>query len=485
MKKIILSILIIPLVSMSLMAQNDLDAMRFSQNFYGGTGRSLAMGGAFGALGGDFSSLSINPAGIGVYRGSEFTITPSINFNKATASYLSTDYSDVKYKFGLNNLGFVSTYNTNRNEVWVSASFAIGYNRLNDFNQNISIVGHDAHSSLLDEFAANSNGLTSTPASPYYEDLAYNTYLLNIPDTTIKPYVYTNVLKGIYGQDQEEQITTRGGIGEYTFSFGANYSNKLYLGLTVGIQSLRYDEVKHHTETEVTPIPEFHSFTLDEYFNTTGTGYNLKLGAIYKPVEMVRLGLAFHLPTFYKLESEFHTNMDAYFDPDPNFDDHLNARSDNQINDYNLVTPAHLIGSVALQFGSMGLLSFDYDYVNYPSAKLRSDNDSYTDINDMIQNNYRSASNFRIGGELRFDNLYLRGGYAYYGTPNTEKTGKAKASFSQASAGFGLRTRTFFFDVGVADRFQDEKYYLYHTPPAIADIKTSNITGVATFGFRF
>jgi hypothetical protein len=320
MKKLIVSILIIPLVSMSLMAQNDVDAMRFSQNFYGGTGRSLSMGGAFGALGGDFSSLSINPAGIGVYRGSEFTITPSINFDKATASYLGTDYNDVKYKFGLENLGFVSTYNTNRSEGWVSASFAIGYNRLNDFNQNISIVGHNAKSSLLDDFAANSNGTTGTAASPYYEDLAYNTDLLYVVDTTANPLVYTNDMQAqnTYGQDQEEQITTRGGIGEYTFSFGANYSNRLYLGLTVGIQSLRYDEVKHHTETEVTPIDYFHSFTFDQYFNTTGTGYNLKLGVIYKPVEMLRLGFAFHLPTFYKLESEFHTNMDAYFDPDPN-----------------------------------------------------------------------------------------------------------------------------------------------------------------------
>ena len=56
------------LTSVTLISQNDIDAMRYSQTTFGGTARSKAMAGSFGALGADGSCMGINPAGIGLYK---------------------------------------------------------------------------------------------------------------------------------------------------------------------------------------------------------------------------------------------------------------------------------------------------------------------------------------------------------------------------------------------------------------------------------
>ena len=124
-----LAILFLSAFSLPVLAQNESDALRFSQTYSGGTARSLSLSGAFGALGGDPSSLSINPAGIGVYRASEFTLTTGVNYDRVTSTYLNK-YEDYKYKLNISNLAYVYTYNTNNRNGWISASFGVAYNRL-------------------------------------------------------------------------------------------------------------------------------------------------------------------------------------------------------------------------------------------------------------------------------------------------------------------------------------------------------------------
>ena len=62
-------------------AQNELDALRYSNTGTGGTARSYAMANAFGALGADLSAFHINPAGLGLYRKSEVSIGLGNEFN--------------------------------------------------------------------------------------------------------------------------------------------------------------------------------------------------------------------------------------------------------------------------------------------------------------------------------------------------------------------------------------------------------------------
>jgi hypothetical protein len=271
-------------------AQNESDAINLSQYFTGGTARGLSLSGAYGALGGDLTSLSINPAGIGVYRSSEFVFTPSLTIANTESNYLNNRYTDTKTKFGMVNMGLVYTSNTNRDIGWVSASFGFAYNKLIDFNKNITMTGKNNQSSFLDEFILNEN---NDNASEYYEYLAYNThatFFSNADNLYVNDFYYNG-----YGEDQRRMINLKGSVGEYAFSFGANYSNKLFLGGTLGVQSVFYSEVKITDESNI-PGGQLNSFTFKDDFSYNGVGYNFKFGAIYKPIDFLRLGFAFHSP---------------------------------------------------------------------------------------------------------------------------------------------------------------------------------------------
>ena len=176
-------------------AQDFFNALRYSQTEYGGSARSLAMGSAFGALGGDFASASINPACLGFYRASEFAFTPSLNINQINSSYLGNNESEDRYRAVINNLSYVATVNTNSNSGLVSISFGAGLNRLKNFHSNSYIQGFDAQTSLLSYFTDYANDIGNPDNfNEHYEGLAWNAWLIDEdPDP--------NVIEGVYYND--------------------------------------------------------------------------------------------------------------------------------------------------------------------------------------------------------------------------------------------------------------------------------------------
>ena len=496
--KIALLLGLIPILSFS---QNETDVLRFSQSFTGGTARSIGMGGSFGALGGDIISLSINPAGLGVYRSSEFTFSPTITSDKTKATYLDNPYTDSKQNFILNNIGYVYTLNTNKDEGWVSFSFGIGYNRLNDFNRNVTITARNPYSSLLDGFAYNLNSsgvgdvdLSNDPYYMNYEGLAQHTQALWFEPSSSK-YINYFTTADTFSELQTRSITTKGGIGEYAFSFGANYSHKLYLGVTIGIDNVSYQEEKVHTESQTPYINLIDNFSFMDYFKTWGTGVNLKLGVIYKPVDFLRLGLAIHTPTYYMLSSDFYSNMDVNYKKPPltnsnqlNYSEGTNTSSF----DYNITTPTRIIPSIAFQFGKVGVLNVDYEYLDYSAGSIRADGDPFTDVNGKVQNMYRSTGNLKIGTEIKLGDFALRGGLGFYGSPYRSSELNKDASTTSYSLGLGYRGSSFFFDMGYIMYRTKYKYalYTYAQPNGPDYTETSDLTSdfskfVMTLGFRF
>ncbi len=478
----------------SVSAQNDADALRLSQYIYGGTARTISMGGAFGALGGDFGSLSINPAGIAVYRSSEFTLTPTMNYSNSQSDYLLTKYTDRNSTFLLGNLGFVSARSSNKSDGWVSTGFGLGYNRIANYNNSTFVTGLNKSSSLLDNFIQHADGLypASTIHGPYldqyYEQLAYDANLIYSNNVTSSHPTYNNDLAfGGYNQLQSQSIITTGGIGEYVISFGANYNHKLYLGASLGIQQASYNEVKQLTESNINNnIPYLNSFSFSESYNIHGTGYAFKVGAIYRPIEMLRLGLAVHFPTYYNLHSEFHTDLTAKFDSVYTADP---QQSPSNRFDYSLTTPWRMIGSVAVQLGQIGVISMDIERVNYNTmwyfgSDLR-------DENDTIQKYYKPSYNFRLGAEVKLAGIALRAGYALYGSPYVKGFGNDNASTSNFSAGIGFKGSRFFCDIGYVMSLQKSNYILYTTQDAgqtfanQAALINKNSQIMATIGFRF
>ena len=462
-------------------SQNEIDALRYSQRQYGGTARFSSMAGAFGALGGDFSALSINPASIGIYRRSEFTVTPSF-FGKITSSlYDGNRLDDSKYNVNFNNVGAVlSYYNADSKSAWKGGMFGFGYNRLNNFHNRISMSGKNYSSSLLDIYRSDAigSGLDTSSMDAFGTQLALNTNAVWI-DSLGNVYHH---LQGSYGEEQAKYVTTSGSIGETIFTFGGNYNDKLFLGATLGIPNIRYyEEASYSEKADSNALNGFKSFELNQVNNTTGTGFNFKFGMIYKPTDWVRIGGAIHSPTYFTMNDQWNSSMKTKF---ANSAYNGTANSPDGNYDYSLTTPLRAMGSLGFVINKIGLIGLDYEFVDYPSASLRSKKYKYLSENNAIRVKYVEGSNIRVGTEWRLQNISLRGGLAYYSNPFKSNTGNNGERMDYA-AGIGFRDQNFFLDFAYVYSQNKDSYYFYDASIAMPSVNTSKSSSIlVTLGIK-
>ena len=473
-------------------AQNVDDALRYSRLYYGGTARFMSMGGAFTALGGDISSLSQNPAGLGVFRSSEFTITPQLLHNKVNASFNGIS-SDYLYNFNLNQGGIVSNLISNSNETGlITLNFGYSFNKTNNLNRSTLIHGEGTTSSIVDSWALRSEGILKDDLVDEL-DIAYQSWLTNeIPGSGGLSYgtVYSNygLTSSVYNQNIRRLITDEGYTGEHAFSIGGNYSNKLFFGATLGINRIKFSSHMEHLESTDIALPsEFKNFTFTDHFENKGTGYALKIGAIIKPVEAVRIGLAFHSPTFYRIDETFFKNITSNFTNGG----HHDWTVETQRYSYNLTTPFRALAGVAVQIKKIALLSADYEFVDYSVARFADAGDDfdYGEKNLYIKQSLKSASNIRLGGEVRLNKLYLRSGYGYYGKAFQPGEDNADLDYTSLSFGAGFREKNVSIDFAYTNLTSQEKYFLYPLDDtfdaALAKLSTTKNMFTVTLGYKF
>lgn len=487
---------------LSVNAQDQTDALRYSQTFNGGTARFMSMGGAFGALGGDFSSISYNPAGLGVYRSSEFTITPSFKKRSVNSDYNNSNGKDYSNRLGFDNLGFVFSFRPNNgNESGlVNLNLAFGYNRTNDYNTYSYANGKNSSNSIMDYFANKADGYSSSSLS---DSTGYNSYYSGAPWDAImawRAYLINPAAGGGYiaalnngdGVNQSNTTEASGSSGDYLFSLGVNISNKLYLGASLSIQTIdyTYSAVYHEkaflNNDTIYTGDRFNYLNYYQNFETGGRGYNLKIGGIYKPIDGLRLGFAIHTPTYYQLEDTYSYSMysDMLYGT-------VNEKSPNGRYDYRLETPFKTIASIAYTFKDFGLLSIDVEHINYSTMRLRNGND-FVDANDAIHSTYRNVNNIKIGSEIRLNKVFLRAGYALYPSPYKRDYLNQDSNRSIISGGVGYRSGNFFIDAAYLYTMQNEKYVFYDLrnldgTSAVNPVNSKITEGkfLATVGFKF
>lgn len=486
MKKIF-AIIILATATLAGIAQNENDALRYSRLSYGGTARFIGLGGAFGALGADFSTLSQNPAGIGLYRKSEFTITPQLNTSSTETSFFGETASDSKYNFNLGNVGMIMNLNLggNRDASFLKyINFGFGMNRVANFNNRMEISGFNDQSSLLTQFMyeANNNGEPLSPdeLDQYGSQLAYYADLL-VYDSAANEY-WVDAPNG--GIQQRKMSETWGTINEMVLSTGANFGDKLYLGATVGFPYLRYEEDSRLQETDPDgEITYFNSFTKRDHLVTRGTGVNAKIGMIYRPVDFLRIGFAVHTPTsFNDMQDEWYSTVESEFDNGKTYSE----ESQTGRFSYKISTPMRLMGNVALILGQSGLISADYEYLDYSTARLRSSSYGFYDENDIIRKSLAPAHNVRLGAEWKYQILSLRGGFGYYGSPYIKNLNASDGSKKTLSCGIGVHEQGYFIDFGYVHSWMKDDYYLYDASlvPAASTTVQQNYFAV-TLGFRY
>ncbi len=489
MKRI--SLMILALTGLTgIFAQNVDDALRYSQIFYGGTSRFMSMGGAFTALGGDLSSLTQNPAGIGVFRSSEISLSPQLMKINTDAGFNGM-YSDYIYNFNLSQAGFVSNIISNNQESGlIKLNFGYSFNKTNNLNQNIMIQGTSNNGSMADYWAETSGGILFNdlegPAG-----IAYDAWIIDtLTGSGGRGYgtVFSNYgdnPPSVYGQNIRRLISYEGYTGEHALSIGGNYSNKIFFGATLGINKLKYSSHFEHLETMALDIPSrFENFNYTDHYENTGTGYSLKLGAIIRPVETVRIGLAFHSPTWYRINEYFYESISSNFTDGGQFD----FENDPMRYSYALATPFRALAGVAVQIKKIAIISADYEFVDYSTARFSEtgDNYDYSEKNSIIKNSLRSSSNIRLGGEVRLNKLYLRTGYGYYGKAFQPGEDNSELDYTSLSFGAGFREKNVYFDVAYTNYQYSQGYLLYDiSNPAIADLSTSKNMFTVTLGFKF
>ncbi len=479
-----------------LAAQNEEDALRYSQLFdAGATARAMSMGGAFGALGGDLYSLSINPAGLAVFRRSAIVITPTFMHDKTSSVYLNTYDDDVENHFSMGNAGGVWAYSTGDSEGWVNFNLGFSYTKRTDFWRTLDVRGVNDHSSMLDDFANRADGYRAEDLDPYSSLLAYNTWLIDTVRGNPLDYEtvlsqYGDLANSVYGEEQFRTLYTSGSSNEYIFAFAANYSYKLYIGGTFTIRNLQYESSLYHSETDrKMQIFDFDYFKYRYHLRTYGSSFSGSFGTIFRPVTALRLGASVHFPSVLRLHDTYFSSMEAGFDtPDQDNNKVYTDGSPNGYYDYRLTTPWRFTGSIAYQFKTLALFSLDYEYIDYKGMKLRSMDGGYdfNYENEAIRTAYRGTGNIRGGVEVMLANYALRAGVACYGSPYNSGELNQDAGSMAYSAGLGYRTHDFSVDVGYRYMTHDENYVLYPNDQGDYAATSSDRHRVSvTFTFRF
>ncbi|MFO8235872.1 MAG: hypothetical protein R6U04_10770 [Bacteroidales bacterium] len=475
MKKQILLTTLLAFITFGIFAQS-LEyetAVRNSQSTFSGTARFTGMGGAFNALGGDFSSLSVNPAGVAVYSGLQIVTTPVFHSATTNTNMLDYEREETDYNVNFHNVGLISSYEVSGESLWKNINFALGYNQLNDFNNTFNVKYFNKDFSLMHTYVDNAkNGIFDEA----YEDLAFQTYLLNDyymeDNDTIYEWwspvrdemEYTDTASGVeeVGVNQNKYVNSSGSNGEYILSVGGNYADKLFIGFTFGIQRTDYELRRTHSEFENNDeMLNFHSFDFTEYETHSGNGYNFKIGAIYRPTDYIRLGAAIHTPTFYKMEYTWYNEMNSDLD----YGETHSFSSDNYSYSYNLITPMRIETGAAWQIQDNAIISADYERIDYSTVKLedKEGGNEFEDDNQLLNNTLGAANNIRIGGEYRLDKLYFRGGYALYQTPYNDQNADLKKDKNIYSGGIGYREGGFFIDASFQRSMVTENKALYES----------------------
>lgn len=479
-------------VATQVSAQYTEDAFRFSGTENSTSARFNGLGGQQTSLGGDLSSLYGNPAGLGMFSKSEFSLSTSFINNSNKADFLGNNNKSSFLNPNINNIGVVfhspiaKTGDTKKG--LLSMNFGIGYQKTNFFRNDLEFGGNTNGNGLGAYFTEVANG--DSQLDNNLTNAAYVGFLLEdeLDPITGEPNGYyvnnTNV------QSQYQKINTKGGQSNFDLSLGLNFSNTFYLGFGMGIASVNYrsEQSLQESGSYVDNSSRYNADLLYSY-DTKGSGVNFKIGAIIKPVQEIRLGLSLETPTYYNLDDNYYERIDI---------GNTNDYNSYPVN-YDLKTPLKLNGGISYIIGNKGLISADVSYRDYSNTKFTSDiNDggitdraTYNQLNSW----YKEVVNYGVGAEYKLTNeVALRAGYRFIADPynsnpsNRNHDPNRDYSVNRYSGGIGYKFGNYFLDGAV----QFYNLNSAHAPYTLSSENeprafiNNNVTNVSlTFGARF
>ena len=468
MKKTAL-ILLLTVATLSVKAQTIQDALRFSESNYEGTARTLAMGNAFTALGGDLGAVSINPAGSAVAGYGQITITPGINISTGTAGGATLAGQNSPYcfenrlttsrtKFSVPNYGVTMNFDMHRNSGLKNITVGFIANATNRFQSSSTTSGQSHTTSLMGALASGANGfdVSALSSSDAYNNMfwsyvtAYQSGMIN--NITGYPYDYVGtseifnitedpensenvfIEKFVSGPlNQKYQKQENGYKYDYVFNIGFNISDFVYFGANLGITSLNYDSAWRFTEAAMDPMDFENKFTIentenpdqpdevsayftdmqyDYHYSASGAGVYGKFGIIVTPFKGLRLGAAVQTPASTNIRETWSESGTTRFD-----DSRFNASAESPVGEYEyrLISPLRANFGAAWTFGTFGLLSVDYELCDYSTMRFEEmgmDSGEFDYQNADIKDFMGTSHMFRAGVEIKpLPQFAIRAGY--------------------------------------------------------------------------
>lgn len=499
--------------SSPLFAQLPEDALRMGWINQSGTARQQAIGGAMTGLGGEISAAYSNPAGLGLYKTSEFVLSPGFSFLGGKGSFRgSTNKADALNRFNYGTSGFVFGFRPEYSK-WSSKAIGLTINRTASFDRTTYYKGQNDYSSfaepLANEFAnsrltidqaLNNNNISLLTKMALY------TYLVDTATVGGFPQVIARSEQaGIV--DQEQRVISKGGINELALTYAANMDDKFYFGVTFGVPIVNYSRTSFWKESDAngTGNNEFSYSSYSETYTSKGLGINGKLGILFKPAEKWRFGLAVHTPSLYglkdKLSAEMTTDIDTATGSVKVFNvksSELYGGTDPQFS-YDLSSPWRFMGGITYILHEVedvekqkGFITADVEYITYGNPRFRTadqsqPSDLYKDVNTAVKESYKGAFNFRAGGELKFKVIMARLGFAYLTNPYKDKA--LKANRMNISGGLGYRDKGFFMDLTYIYSIQNDVNIPYRVDfprfNTFANLKDRAGNVMLTFGVKF
>lgn len=559
MKKII-TFALGAVVTVAAAAQSWQDALYFSENNYIGTARSVGMGNALTAIGGDLGSIGLNPAGSSVAGYSQVVITPGLSISGANATGvipegstsamgLGDNVHSSYVRFKLPNFGFVINAETGRRSGWKRFSFGVVTNATNNFTGRAVGSGVNADNSFAAALASSAEGYTEKVLGsedwwydgsdlsrmPAWMDMVgYRSGMFNgIPESANKYQAITEVRDAAHNcwiaapVYQKYGQQTYGYKQDLNLNMSANYNDQLYLGFNLGFSMLNYNLSEYWQEfpENADEFPDieytdgtkgrFTSLTMKHNYSLRGSGVYVKAGVLWRPAGGLRLGLAVQSPTW--------TNMRARqaYSGEVRLTGKTLLPSTSPEDDwtFRLRQPWRLNAGVAYAFGSVAVVSADYELTDYTTARYTGSSSSMpsylTDANGDIRNALTVGHQFRAGLEVKPASfLSLRAGYNYITSAqknwlNADWTmtplssaDKIRQAKHVVSLGAGATFGAFFLDAAVRVRFMPTNYiltydyYTYDTDYLSKRVDNSVITpelevrsriwdALLTLGWRF
>ena len=502
MKKLIL--LFIGVFSMStLYAQDISDALRYSQDEIQGTARFRAMSGAFGALGGDMSAVSINPAGSAVFSQSHASFSLSnVDVNNDTR-YFNGASSSGESNFDFHQGGAAFVFASRNDSPWRKFTLGIAYDRTNNFDNNWFAFGTNTNNQSIDfYFLDYADGLRLDEISALpgesigdaYLDigssfgfanqqafLGYESFIINPDDEfdDANTTYFSSMADGNFNHDY--QYTSTGFNGKIAFNLAAQYEDNLYIGLNLNTHFIDYQRSTLLFEENVNSGSTVNYVEFENNLSTRGSGFSFQLGGILKLSSEFRVGLTYDSPTWYTIEEEttqyLYTESDFGYDNSGNFESiEINPQAVNIFPSYRLQTPAKVTGSLAYVVGNKGLLSFDYSRKDYGNTEFRPNND-FTGLNADISDILTAAATYRLGGEYKHKQFSFRGGYRFEESPYAD--GVTLGDLSGFSLGLGYNFGNTRLDLAFDQSnrtFERPLYNVGLTDTVSIDRTNSNVT---------